>query len=63
MAQLKAVEMSLRVHDAFPAAKVDIDKTEHKEIVISAEVVQRLEKYEHLKAIDVESVTIPPTPD
>ncbi len=63
MSQLKAVEMSLRVHDAFPATKLDIDKTERKEIVISAEVVDRLEKFAKLKAIDVSSVTLPRLPD
>lgn len=63
MSQLKAVEMSLRVHDAFPATKVDIDKTERKEIIISAEVVERLEKFERLKAIDVSAVTVRNDPD
>lgn len=61
--QLKAVELSLRVHDALPSTKLDIDKTERKEIVFTAEVLQRIEKYERLKDVDVEAVTVRPTPD
>jgi hypothetical protein len=58
MAQIKAVEMSLRVKDAFPPTKVEVDKSEHKEIVISGEVIQRLERYDRLKVIDCEDVTV-----
>jgi|GEM_PF-3157009 len=58
MAQLKAVEMSLRVKDAFPPTKVDVDKTERKEIVVSGEVIQRLERFQSFKDIDVEAVTV-----
>jgi hypothetical protein len=58
MAQIKATEMALRVKDAFPPTKVEVDKTEKKEIVISAEVIQRLEKYERFRNIDLTPVTV-----
>lgn len=58
MAQIKATEMALRVKDAFPPTKVEVDKSEKKEIVISAEVVQRLEKYERFRTVDLEAVTV-----
>ena len=45
LAQHKAVDTALKLHDAFPATKIDIDKHERKEIIISGEVVQRLERY------------------
>jgi hypothetical protein len=63
MAQIKATEMALRVKDAFPATKIDVDKTERKEIVISAEVIARLEKYERFRDVDVTDVTVVDSPD
>lgn len=51
--QHKTLETALRIKDAFPPARVDLDKTERKEIVISGEVVQRLEKFERFKVLDV----------
>jgi hypothetical protein len=58
LAQLKAVEMSLRVKDAFPSTKIDIDKTDRKEIIVSGEVIQRLERFQTFKDIDVTAVTV-----
>lgn len=58
MAQIKATEMALRVKDAFPPTKVEVDKTEKKEIVISAEVIERIEKYERFKNVDLSCVTV-----
>jgi hypothetical protein len=60
MAQLKAVEMSIRVKDAFPPTKVDIDKSERKEIIVSGEVIQRLERFQSFGDIetDVQAVTV-----
>jgi hypothetical protein len=54
----KALETALRIKDAFPPQRVDVDKTERKEIVISGEVIQRLEKFEKFKELDVESCEI-----
>jgi len=54
MAQLKAVEMSIRVKDAFPSTKIDIDKSERKEIIVSGEVIQRLERFQSYKDVDAD---------
>ena len=49
--QLKATETVLKLNDMFPAAKLEIDKSERKEIVISGEVIQRLETHERQKEL------------
>lgn len=50
--QHKTLETALRIKDAFPPTRVDVDKTDRKEIIISGEVVQRLEKFERFKVLD-----------
>lgn len=57
--QHKALETSLRIKDAFPPNRLELDKREHKEIVITGEFVQRFEKFERFKALDV----LPEPPD
>lgn len=46
LAQHKALDTALKIQDAFPPAKLEIDKHERKEIVITGEVVQRLERFQ-----------------
>lgn len=62
--QHKALETAIRVMDLNPAQKIDIDKTEHHEIVISVEAVERMNRYakmieEEENAIDAEAITLP----
>jgi hypothetical protein len=62
--QHKTLETAIKVMNLNPATKIDIDKTEHHEIVISMEVVDRLNRYEKMiemedKAIDAEVVALP----
>ena len=47
MAQQKAMDTAIKIHDAFPPTKIDIEKNERKEIVITGEVVTRLERFQH----------------
>lgn len=62
--QFKATEFAAKIHDVMPPTRIAEDKTETKQIIMSAEVVQRLERYdeqtraldEKRKAIDVTSV-------
>jgi hypothetical protein len=51
--QHKAVETCIRISDAFPPNRVELDKREQKEIILTGEVVHRLEKFEKFKALDV----------
>jgi len=44
--QLKAAELGIRLHDAFAPTRLDIDKRETKQIVLSAEVIHRLERFD-----------------
>jgi hypothetical protein len=46
MTQLRATELGIRLQDAMPPARLDIESNERKEIIISAEVVERMEQYE-----------------
>ena len=63
--QFKATELALKIHDAMPPSRIAEDKTETKQIIFSAEVVQRMERYDEQtklleqkrKAIDVTSVS------
>lgn len=60
--QHKALETAIRVMDLNPAQKLSIDKTERHEIVMSADIVDRLAKYNEMRqlqedAIDAEVVT------
>lgn len=43
--QLKATELATRLHDAFAPTRVDIDKRETKQVVMTAEVIHRLERF------------------
>jgi hypothetical protein len=59
----KTLETAIRVLDLNPAQRLNIDKTERHEIVISADVVDRLVKYNEMRelqegAIDAEIVTV-----
>lgn len=44
--QFKATELGLKLHDVFAPTRISEDKTETKQIIFSAEVVQRLERYD-----------------
>jgi hypothetical protein len=63
--QFKAAELGMKIHDVFAPTRISEDKTETKQIIFSAEVVQRLERFdeqtklleEKKKAIDVTSVS------
>ncbi len=62
--QHKTLETAIRVMDLNPAQRLNIDKTERHEIVISADVVDRLVKYNEMRelqegAVDAEIVTVP----
>lgn len=64
--QYKAAELGIKIHDAMPPSRISEDKTETKQIIFSAEVVQRLERFDEQttileqkkKAIDVTSVPV-----
>lgn len=43
--QLKAAELGIRLHDAFAPTRVELDKRETKQIVLTAEVIHRLERF------------------
>jgi len=45
LAQLKATEMAAKIHDVFAPLRIQEDKTETKQIVLTAEVVHRLERF------------------
>jgi len=62
--QHKTLETAIKVMDLNPAQKLNIDKTEHHEIVISVDAMERLNKYQKMiedeeKPIDAECITIP----
>jgi hypothetical protein len=62
--QHKTLETAIRVMDLNPAQKLNIDKTEHHDIIISMEAVDRLNKYskmiqEEENIIDAEPVALP----
>jgi len=63
--QYKAAELGIKLHDAMPPTRIAEDKTETKQIIFSAEVIQRLERYDEQTkliekgaVIDVESVPV-----
>jgi hypothetical protein len=62
--QHKTLETAIRVMDLNPAQKLNIDKTEHHDIIISMEAVERLNRYskmiqEEENIIDAEPVALP----
>ena len=54
LSQLKAFDMAVKIKDGYPSQKIELDKTETHQIVISMEVVQAVEKAKGTKVIDVE---------
>jgi len=56
--QFKAAELGIKIHDAMPPARIAEDKTETKQIIFSAEVVQRLERYDEQTKLIEKGVTI-----
>lgn len=51
MARGKAIDMALKIHDAYPPARVEVDKTERKEIIVGGEAIIRLERYNQQREI------------
>ena len=56
--QYKAAELGLKLHDVFAPTRISEDKTETKQIILSAEVVQRLERYDEQTKLIEKGVTI-----
>ena len=56
--QFKAAELGLKLHDVFAPTRISEDKTETKQIIFSAEVVQRLERYDEQTKLIEKGVTI-----
>lgn len=44
--QLQAAQLGAKLHDAFAPTRIDMDKTERREIHIDADVVHRLERFD-----------------
>lgn len=63
--QLKATELAVRLHDAFAPARLDIDKRETKQVVFTAEVVHRLERFNAQRELmrSGETFDVEPLPD
>lgn len=57
----KTLETALDLYDAKPPKKIDIDQTTRTEIVISADLVSRIEKYQELdrKPLDIDGELLP----
>lgn len=55
--QFKATELGLKLHDVFAPTRISEDKTETKQIILSAEVVQRLERYDEQTKLLQKGVT------
>jgi hypothetical protein len=53
MAQIKALDMAMKAHEVYPSLKVDIEKNETHQIIISAEIIHAVEKAKGIKVIDV----------
>ena len=47
----KTLDMALRIVDAFPSTKVDIEKHQVTEIIIHADVVERIEKAKQIEPL------------
>lgn len=63
LARHKAVDTLLKLHDAYPATKIDIDKHERKEIVVTGEVIQRLERYNDQRRVIEQGETFDVIPE
>lgn len=53
MAQLKALDLAIKAYDAMPAQKIELDKTETHQIIVSAEIIHAVERAKGVKVIDV----------
>jgi len=49
--QHKAVETLIRVMDANPPQKIEVDKTTTSQVIITHEAVQRIEKYKEMREL------------
>lgn len=54
LAQLKALDMAMKATDIYPSTKIELDKTETIQIILSAEVIHAVERAKGIKVIDVE---------
>jgi hypothetical protein len=54
LAQIKALDMAMKAADVYPSQKIELDKTETQHIIISAQVIQAVERAKGIKVIDVE---------
>jgi len=61
--QLKATELGLKLHDAFAPTRIDVDKTETKQIIFSAEVLHRLERFDSQREAMAKAEAIDVTPE
>jgi hypothetical protein len=55
LAQIKALDMAMKAKDIYPSTKIELDRTDTVNIVISAEVIHAVEKAKGVKIIDVEA--------
>ena len=60
--QLKATDLAAKIHDVFAPLRIQEDKTETKQIVMSIEVVQRLERYNSQRALMAKGETFDVVP-
>jgi len=60
--QFKATELAMKIHDVMPPTRIAEDKTETKQIIFSAEVVLRLERYDRQRQLLDKGETIDVTP-
>ena len=61
-AQGKAIELGVKLFDALPPIRIEEDRTETKQIVLSGEVVHRLETFEEQRRRIDEAKTFDVTP-
>jgi hypothetical protein len=53
----KTVETLIRVFDANPPQKIEVDKTSTTQVIISNDVVARLEKYQKMRELTRDAET------
>lgn len=61
-AQGKAIDLGVKLFDALPPIRIEEDRTETKQIVLSGEVVHRLESFEEQRRRLAEGKTFDVTP-
>lgn len=54
--QHKAFETAARLYDTFPSQKIDIDQHSVTEIVLSPEIIGRIQKAKEMETIDLERI-------